>query len=237
MDYSIVIPSYRRAKLLQKTLLTLDKNNISKECIHVFVVEEELELYRQTLDSYKIIVGVHGLTQQRQFMEDYFPEGHHIVSMDDDIESIDLSLTSFTSLDQFIRHAFEVCLQKGSYLWGVYPVFNPFFRRHDIEYGLHFIVGSFYGVINRHGIVPSLESYCKEDVERTILYYLKDGNVVRFSRVGFKTKYYGIGGLGNFKSRLEVSKLAANYLQQHYPTLGKMWIRKNGMAEFKLKKM
>lgn len=239
MSYVIVIPSYQRASLLNdKTLLTLHRHGIPKELIHVFVVQEELEQYTKTLNPsfyHQLIVGVLGITQQRQFMEDYFPEGQYIVSMDDDIDDIDLSLTSFTTLDQFVTQAFQVCIQQSAYLWGVYPVYNPFFRRRDIECGLQFIVGVFYGVINRRGITPSLESKCKEDVERSILYYLKDGNVVRFGRVGVKTKYYGKeGGLGNFKSRLEVGRLASVYLQEKYPTLGKMWTRKNGMTEFRL---
>ena len=240
MSYIIVIPSYQRAGLLNdRTLLALHRHGIPKELIHVFVVEEELEKYTQTLNPsfyHQLIVGVRGLIPQRTFMEDYFPEGQYIVSMDDDIDDIDLSLTSFTTLDLFLTQAFQVCIQKSAYIWGVYPVYNPFFRRRDIECGLQFIVGAFYGIINRHGITPSLESACKDDVERSILYYLKDGNVVHFGKVGFKTKYYGkVGGLGNFKSRLEVSRLASVYLQEKYPTLGKMWTRKNGMTEFRFK--
>ena len=119
MDYVVVIPSYRRASLLnEKTLSTLHKHHIPKERIYIFVVEEEFELYTRTLPSYQIVVGSRGLIQQRKFIEDFFPEGQYIVSMDDDIEHIDLSLTPFTSLHQFIHRAFEICLQKSSFIWG-----------------------------------------------------------------------------------------------------------------------
>ena len=49
--------------------------------------------------------------------------------------------------------------------------------------GLTFIIGAFYGFINRPNdsdLLTTIDHYGnKEDVERSIRYWLKDGNVVR----------------------------------------------------------
>jgi hypothetical protein len=79
MNYSIAIPSYKRAVQLQnKTLTCLNNNNIPKESINIFVIEEEYEDYLEKLNKNyynKIIVGKLGLVQQREFIQEYYPIG------------------------------------------------------------------------------------------------------------------------------------------------------------------
>ena len=77
----------------------------------------------------------------------------------------------------------------------------------------------------------------KEDVERTLKYYINDGIVIRFNKIGFTTKYYGKeGGLGTFENRLKPMLDASNRLLKKYPQYGRIKMRKNGMAEFVLHK-
>lgn len=244
MSYFIAIPSYKRASQLQKkTLTTLFNNNIPKELINVFVIEEEYKDYLDTLnkDYYnEIIIGKLGLVQQREFIQKFYKVGTKIVSLDDDVENIDLSLTAYDSLDNFFQDAFTKCEEKGIYLWSVYPVFNPFFRkdRPDITEGLSFCIGAFYGYIKRDDEDLKLcltREGNKEDVERSILYWLKDGKTLRFNKVGFKTKYYGVGGLGGLKERIELMKRDALAIQAKYPTFTRIKIRKNGLYEIVFK--
>jgi hypothetical protein len=246
-NYKICIPSYKRSTICNnKTLKTLHELGISKNNIFVFVVAEELDQYKIDLnpDWYEeLIVGEKGLVAQRQFITDYFPAWTYIISLDDDIEGLDLSLTDFTSADDFFNYAFAKCEEQDAFLWSVYPVFNPWFRkeRKHMTTNLSFCIGAFYGYINRPFdetlMTPLSPSGNKEDVERSIRYYLKDGKVVRFNRVGFKTKYYGTdgGGLGTFKDRLELMKQNAIKLNEAFPDLTRIKIRKNGMYEIVLK--
>ena len=240
MEYVIAIPSYNRAKEIQaKTLKCLRKCGIDDDKITVFVANTEQEqLYKNEGVMYHMVVGKIGLVPQREFICNYYPKGQYIVLLDDDIEKIDLSLTTYTTLDIFIKCAFEKTLELGAYIWGVYPVFNPFFRkpREEISTCLNYIVGAFYGIINRpqnNNINLSLtaEDGQKEDVERTIRYFIEDGIVVRFNKVGFITKYYGSsGGLGTFKDRIKPMFDASNKLKNSFPKYGNVYIKKNGMT-------
>ena len=241
MDYVIAIPSYHRPEICRdKTLAMLSKHNIPKDKIHVYIVKEDEEAYK-TCDV-KRIIGKKGLVQQRQFIIEQFPEGKPIVFLDDDIEKVDVD--EFKTLDHFIKEAFRITKEEKAFMWGVYPVFNLFFRKNRLRVTtcLNYIVGAFYGIINRRDpklkLTLTKENGQKEDVERTILYFKHDGVVVRFNRVGFITKYYGKqGGLGTFEERLQPMKKASSLLKQKYPDYGTILTRKSGMTEFRLKKI
>jgi hypothetical protein len=252
-DYVICIPSYKRANFCnEKTLATLHKHNIKPSCIYVYVAnKEDYDLYKSTLDSKlynKLIIGKKGLVPQRQFIMEHWPQDKHIVFFDDDVESIDLSLSSRFkghNLDYFIKEAFKECEQHNSYIWGVYAVFNPFFRkdRKEMTTDLNYIVGAFYGIINRPKLKSiqltiTKENGQKEDVERTIKYFIEDGIVLRFNKIGFTTKYYGKeGGLGRFEERIKPMRDACKRLEDKYSEYGHTKVRGNGMSEFVLKKI
>ena len=91
----------------------------------------------------------------------------------------------------------------------MYPIFNPYFRKivPEMTIELAYIVGAFYGIINRPKLksleLTLLADSNKEDVLRSILHFMQDAIVVRFNHIGFRTKYYGkSGGLGIFQERL-----------------------------------
>jgi hypothetical protein len=256
-DYVVCIPSYKRAELCKdKTLKTLHDNKIDSKRIYVYVAnKEDFKLYEEILDKNtynKIIIGKLGLVPQRQFITNQWPDGKHIVFFDDDIQSIDLSLSvkfKNHNLDYFIKQAFKECVKYKSYIWGVYAVYNPFFRkaRKEMTTDLNYIVGAFYGIINRRSstkdgkaiqLTITKENGQKEDVERTLKYFLHDGIVLRFNKIGFETKYYGKeGGLGKFEDRLKPMMEASKRLKKEYGEYGDIKVRGNGMAEFVLKKI
>lgn len=253
--YVVCIPSYKRSQVCNdKTLATLHKMGIPKHIIHVYVANnEEYEVYKNTLDKRlydKLHVGVLGLVQQREYIMSQWKEGQHIVFLDDDIASIDLSLSPLfqkKTLNQFIEHAFKTCKEHKAFIWGVYPVFNPFFRapKQECTTYLTYVVGAFYGIINRPRLntrklrlTMTRKTGQKEDVERTIKYFLNDGVIIRFNKIGFVTKYYGKeGGLGTFQERLKPMRDAAIALEEKYPELGYVIERKTGMTEFRLRRL
>ena len=80
---------------------------------------------------------------------------------------------------------------------------------------LRFAIGCFHGYINDHSMLlsPSLE--CKEDVERSFLFYKRDSGLLRFNHNGFRTKFQAPGGVG--QDRVAMSERAAEYLAATYP--------------------
>lgn len=246
-DYIVCIPSYKRSKICNaKTLKTLNGLGVSASIIKVFIVEEEKEDYINELNPEwygELVVGVKGLVAQRQFITDYHQAGTRILSLDDDIEALDLSLTDYSSADDFFRSAFDTCIKENAFIWSPYPVFNEYFRkdRKPVTTDIAYCIGAFFGYINRPNdpelMTPLSPNGNKEDVERSIRFYIKDGKIVRFNRVGFKTKYYGTdgGGLGTFKTRLEKMKESAIALNNAFPDLTRIKIRKNGMYEIVLR--
>jgi len=251
MSIVVCIPSYKRSKLCnEQTLNTLKNHKINSDIIYVFVAnQKEYDEYKNVLNpSYynKIIIGKKGLVQQRDFICDYFKPEKQIVFFDDDVKNIDFTLSprfKKSSLHNFFKEAFKDCEKYKAYIWGVYPVYNPYFRKdtQELSTSLKYIVGAFYGIINR----PKLSSIKltitrkngqKEDVERTIKYFKKDDIVLRYNKVGFETKYYGKkGGLGTFEERLKPMKEASEKLKKTYPEYGEIRLKKTGMTEFRLK--
>jgi len=243
MNYIVAIPSYNRSdEITKKTLPTLKAGKINKDKIYVFVAnKEEEKKYREKMDKStynKIVVGKKGIVQQRKFISQYFPVGTHIVSMDDDVRSlVKLSgdkLTKVSNLDSLFKQAFKLLKNKGLYLWGVYPVKNAKFMKNKITTNLKFIIGVIHGYINRHDnkLYPNLKSTSKEDIEQSILFYLKDKGVLRLNNISFTTNFNAPGGLGT--DRFQMNKKAQEYLVKKYPNIAKPKFRKDGTPEITL---
>jgi hypothetical protein len=234
MNYVICIPSYKRQELCKNnTLATLKKHNICPTKINVYVAnQDEYKIYKQTLDSTtyaNLIVGYIGLVEQKRFIESQYEEGVCIMYMDDDIKDVIWLDTNITSLDNLIRIGFEICKKEGAYLWSVYPVCNPFYMKNNISTSLKLCIGGFSGIINR----PSLEDIRitlttdREDVERTLRYYIKDHKVIRFNNIGFKTKFFNKGGHGLLEERIDTIHKDVKKLDENFVGYGKIKQKKN----------
>uniref|UniRef100_A0A6C0I3H6 Glycosyltransferase n=1 Tax=viral metagenome TaxID=1070528 RepID=A0A6C0I3H6_9ZZZZ len=247
-NYVVAIPSYQRQEvLIKKSLQTLKKGGVDPKKIHIFVAnKEEYETYEKEVPKElygKLITGKLGITEQRKYITKYFPEGTHIVSIDDDVEGLFRSkgttkLVEIKKVDTFFKDAFDTLKKENLYIWGIYPVSNPFFMKDKVTTELKFIIGTLFGYINRHDktLQPSSSIKEKEDYEMSILYFLKDGGVLRYNNVTIKTKFHAAGGLGKTEGRFEANKDAAEYLSKKYPELVSVFKRKNGMSEVKLRR-
>jgi hypothetical protein len=246
MDYTVVIPSYKRAETCRdKTLAVLKEYNIPSSQIVVIVANsEEEKIYKDTLDpsTYKEIrVGVPGLVDVRNWIFKNFPKGDKLVSCDDDLRSF-IEYTPNTkrheqrlrSLKGVIERGFSECEKAKCDLWGVYPSANGFFMKPTVTTDLKFIVGSFWGCINP-GKDIMLERSEKDDYERSIRFYLKDGAVVRLNFVSPKTAYYKEPGGMQTRKRLRFQQAAVKALVKKYPEFVKVNPgRKSGFPEIRL---
>ena len=246
MNFVIAIPSYNRPNIIQiNTLKLLKENNIPNHLIHIFIVEEDLDAYNTIpTDLYgTLVIGVKGIIPQRNFISNYFTEGQFIVSLDDDIKNITFVPSEQIPLIDFFNKAFDTCVKENAHIWGLYPIANLFYLNKNLEYSTHltFICGALYGYVNRPNnkllecSVTSKYLGNKDDVERSILYWLNDKKMVRFNRIGILTKFYNKGGLGILQDRLPDIIKETIDLNNAYPTLTKIKIRKNGIYEILLK--
>jgi hypothetical protein len=259
--YTIAIPSYNRPELIQaKTLALLHRHGIPASKITIFVAnKEQHDLYKTKIpaDMYgNIVVGVLGLKNQRNFIMEYYPEGARIVQMDDDLDKIMELVPRITGrrstrrsskstrrmrmiedLDGFITRAFEICKEKRIFLWGDYPLANARFMSPKMTTDLRFIVGPFWGIINRHRPDLQITIDEKENAERTLKHYTIDGAVLRFNNVGIETRYYkNKGGMQDEgKNRKEEALKSVQYLHAKYPKLTKIYLgKKSGVPEIRL---
>lgn len=246
--YKICVPTFNRAEKLKKeTLNTLIRFGVDREKINIFVVPEEEEIYKSINPDYNIIVGVKGLILQKEFIENYFDKGDLLLFLDDDITDFDLLGKSF---DDFVMEGFKECFKQGSYIFSVYPCWNKYYRekREYCSTCLNFCIGGFYGIINRPNNENIKINCChREDIERSIKYFIEDGIVLRFNQIGYKTKFYTNGGLGLLENRLSDIEKDCKLFLEKYPSYGKIKERrssateakgfKNGIYEFVLKKI
>lgn len=243
MSYVIAIPSYNRADTIAgKTLSCLLDGGVTSSRITIFVANKtQKKMYQSTVprEMYKdIVVGKIGIANQRKFISHYYPIGTYIVSMDDDVEDLKMlkgnKLATIHDLDGLFKRAYAILKREKLFIWGIYPVQNPFFMHNTITTNLKFIIGVTFGYINRRlkRLEPSPRAEGKEDYEQSILYYKEDGGVVRFNNITHKTKFNSVGGLG--ADRQLMNKQAAEYLQSVYPDIVSIFHRKNGMTEIRL---
>ena len=240
----IAIPTYNRSDVLErKTLSTLLHGGVPASMIYIFVANpSEYNIYKEVIPKHmyhEIIIGKLGIANQRNFIRNFFKEGSEVVSIDDDIEGlyklVQQKLVKMTKVFSFFESAFTKLKKQNLYLWGIYPVRNPFYMKPSTSNKLSFIIGALHGYIVRHDpeLITSSAIKVKEDYEQSILYFKKDGGVLRFNDVTIKTKFLAKGGVGEY--RFERNQLSADFLQKKYPSLVTIFHRKNGMAEIRLR--
>lgn len=222
--YKIAIPSYQRVDVFQtKTLAYLKKTNINLDNVYLFVANEKEKEAYAILGLKNIIVGIETIRAQRNFIRHYFQQGEMIFSLDDDITGIykavsvkDLVLV--TDLDGLIKKGFELSQKIQTKLWGVSAVKNGFFMygkkpSHELRY----IVGACFGQIIDHDTSLSQTIDDKGDYERSILYYIKFGSVLRFNNIAIETNYYKTTGGMQVTRTKERVKASGMYLLNRYP--------------------
>lgn len=257
-----IIPSLSRQNLIvNKTLkLLVNEYNIDENSIYIFVIQEEFDEYTKTIKSLypniNIIIGPLGLNNMRNFIHSYFPENTELVCIDDDIKDLKFlkinneikdiksskryELQSFNreNFMKFLEDAFNNLYKNNATLFGIYPVKNGYFMKDlpEITYDLKFIVGAFWGCINKSYLNVFLEE--KEDVERTLLAYTFDKCVIRYNHITLDTNYYKEkGGMQTRnEDRIETSKESCKYLLSSFPLYTSLYTsKKSGIYEIRLR--
>ncbi len=229
-NFKIAIPSYKRSDILvDKTFNLLKNYNIPYDMIDIFVAnEEEYYIYKKVLpNDINIIIGKKGIQHQRMFMSNYYDDDDRIVYLDDDIVKIEKKINDKELIelngDEFMevcKEGFDLCYKNNCKNWGVYPVHNPYFMKHNVSTDLKYVIGCFCGVINDKECEVRSVSH-GEDYERSIKYYVKYGRLIRMNDYTIQTKYFAKGGIDAEYDgkRAENIDKELNILQGLYPDL------------------
>ena len=247
MEYKIAVPSYKRANTVkEKTLALFTRHKINPELVTIFVAnEEEYKVYSETLKDTpynNIVIGEVGMGAIRRFIQKYYPEGTRVMNFDDDLSEClqkidDKIMLPVVDLEQdVIIRGFKACEEHGANLFGIYAAANPMFMKKRIAVGLYYCIGSCWGLITRHDEDLSVQLDDKEDFERTLQHYVKDGKVVRLDDITVKSKYYTEdGGMQVTRTNDRILKSAENLIER-FPGLCTMYIRETtGHAELRLR--
>lgn len=209
--YVVVVPSFQRAeKLRRKTLATLLERGIAPEAVYVYTHDHDPQL--PEYETLAAETGVHlvttdaeGIREQRRRIRWDFPEGTHIISMDDDVDKIMTSPTrkwedrvQVQDLDALFRGMRTEMDRAGLYVWSIVPAYNTwFFSRAAGNYatGLFQVMFTMYGFINRHDHpVHDQSAYYKDEEELSLRAWWYDGGVVRHRRLAVQAEHYSPGG-------------------------------------------
>ena len=244
MDYQIAIPSYKRPETIKnKTLKFLMDHNIDKNKITIFVADnDEEKIYKQSLgNEYKIVVGVHTIGNQRNFIERYYNENTRVVMFDDDLDGVFIknenNLDPIDNIENdLIINGFNECIKNNSYVFGVYAAANAYFMLNRIYTKLCYIPGGVFGVIIQHDDFLQRKTNHGEDYEYSIRQYIKNKIVVRFDYITIKSKFFKEqGGLQTIRTKQYIYD-SIKWIQDEFPEYCKMYIRKSsGNAELRLK--
>lgn len=248
MTYQIAIPSYKRYDTIKsKTIALLNEYSIPSEIVKVFVADEqEAELYERSLEGSgyekNIVIGVHTIGQQRNFIEKHYSEGTNLMMFDDDIDQVlrknqNGKLEKIENLEkEVILKGFEECRLSGSKCFGIYAAQNAYFMKHRVYKKLCYIIASMFGVIVNHD--PWLERTTNhgEDYEYSIRQYIATGVLCRLDHITVKSNYYKEeGGLQEYRT-VEYVDESISRIASMFPEFCTKYTRKStGFAELRLR--
>lgn len=257
--YEVAVPSHARAgTLAAKTLPMLAAGGVPRDRVTVFVPVAQVDEYRGVLDSgtYGQIEGldyVPGPTPER--IEDgpanlgiarneiarRYPAGTDLLQIDDDMRGLirrtgEQTVADVADVDALITAGFDLARRYDCWLWGVYPAPNPYFMKDRVRVDHLYIGGGMFGVRVRHDPCELVVLDDKEDFERSIRFYERDGAVLRIEWVSWRTEgYAGAGGLQTVRTDPNIER-SARWLAARYPGLCRLnMAKKSGKAEVRLR--
>lgn len=234
-----VIPSYQRPQgLLNKTLKYLDFMNIDRSDVYIFIREDDkfIEEYMSIPAVNVVPIDIKGIGETHNYITHHFDEDEFIVEIDDDLEYIvdqeRKQIEDFRGMCQEMKEKMEFV---GCSYGGTYAVCNPMFMSKCEQYttDLRYCLGCLRFRFIRKDI--KLETNFSEDFENCILHFLRDGKILKNNWIAPKTKNYNIGGCDGDGRNNETEKKDKQYLADKYFMYCRIFQRKNGKWDLRLK--
>jgi hypothetical protein len=190
-----VISSLGPEAVRDQSLVLLRAYNIPADKITIWIQSPGQELiYRSTLQpgSYARIVSVPTQSQSELYntISQSYCLGTQLVFLSDRITGFYESNTSgdsacktpLRSLLGLLNTAFAECKQQSCTLWGIQPNHIQTVYRPTVSTSLHTLSSEFWGCINP-GPLISLQMNLGAEFERCILFYKRDGAILRLNMI------------------------------------------------------
>lgn len=258
MDWRIEIPSAGRARTLAaKTLPFLDRAGFPLDRVRVWVPDAELDEYAEAAPGPEYVGldyvpqdgpiedGPWGLGLVRNAIADEAAPGDLVVQMDDDVEG----LVEFagmrdginammlpvlgTRFQQIVEWGWQAADDAGAYLWGLHPAAT--YCRPILRTGLCYIGGGLFGVRFRgERETESVQLDDKEDFERSLRFYERDGRLLRLDGVSWRTRGYGGAGGMQLTRTPERIDASARWVAERWPGWASLKFPRSGKTELRL---
>tara|TARA_R110001632_G_scaffold7543_1_gene30029 strand:+ start:4490 stop:5848 length:1359 start_codon:yes stop_codon:yes gene_type:complete len=235
-----IVPSYQRySKCKSLTLDYLHRHSINKKDIFLFVRvdDKDIDLYRTLKDEgYNVVeTNVKGIGQTHNYITKYFNSKQIVCEMDDDIiDLIDNKKRSILDLDTTVRKIINKMGKDINYA-GLYQVANDMFMSgcKEYTYDLRYILGLFR--VRRICKDIKLKTNYAEDFENVCSHYKRDGKILKCNWIAGKTKNYADGGCKGSGRNIETEKTDKETVRDMYPDYCKLFQRKSGIWDLRLK--
>lgn len=237
MNFEVAILSYQRAeKLKASTLRNLIAHSVDLDRVAIFVNnEEEKTNYERDISGVKIVAcNTSTLCETKSFVNQYYPVGTHIVSLDDDIQEIRF-LNNDKTLIATLNRMFELLHEENATLFGVYPCYtsNNFYMKERVAVGFQFIIGMMFGYINKGTVYPEV---CPEDKWLSCELYKQDGKTLRYEGLVIKSRHFAPGGLTDYRKKNDMIDKHRK-LENCFPDLLVYITKRNDVPDVNLKRM
>lgn len=222
--FQVAIPSHERPQGLHRmTLATLAAGGIPPEWVTVFVGDaQQAAAYRAAGWAGRLVLGGPGVRAQRNAIHAHWPAGTRLLVIDDDVRRVYRMHDRASQVDLLALSldTFRLMEAQRIHLAGVYPTDQPFWMREHTSVDLRPVIGTLYWHTARPGVLPDLTVEDAEDVEFTVLNYLRDGAVLRRNDVGLVTRFRTEpGGLQAIPGRAERIAEGPRALAARWPHL------------------
>lgn len=231
MSYVIAIPSHRRSTtILQHSLAQLRESDVRAD-VHLFLSDaQDADEYASSGATHgctvHVCTGALNATDKFNAIHDAFEPGTRVFVIEDDVRIVEgkrgqNKRSEPTSLHRAITEGFEAA---GELLWGIAPHDNAYFFDTKYTRTLKLVVAHAFGFTASQDPGLLVTQPSKTDFERTLLYWNRDGAVVRAPHLGVRAKasYRLEGGMqANYThdARAAAEEEAVAYLTHRYAHL------------------
>ncbi len=248
IDYTIVIPTYKRANTFYKKTYSriIKPYNLEAKVLLLIQSDEDAEEYEQRTPELQQLRTPSGLLNTMNFISNYYPVDKPIVVMHDDltrllyVEPPSTKRINVSNAHVLFQQMFNSMRTHECNLGGFYPTDHPLTmsQQQPITTDLRFIHDPLTFMYNKKIMIRTDFTHHKMDFQRTIEYYKLDGKVLRYNHHAFCTAYNpktNEGGFG-YRSAEEEKEVCEMFVKEYGKYISRVVKHKNGSTSLVLRK-